>query len=74
MSNTLLGTTWHGQIYSGGWRAGGGGTTSTVEPATGASLGEIGLANAGDVDDAVARARAAQPAWAATPPDTSERL
>lgn len=67
MSNTLLGTDWHGRIHSGGWRAGGGGTTSTTEPATGASLGEIGLANADDVDDAVARARAAQPAWAATP-------
>nr|WP_296765260.1 benzaldehyde dehydrogenase [Rhodococcus sp. (in: high G+C Gram-positive bacteria)] len=67
MSTGLLGSDWHGQIYSGGWRGGRGGTTTTIEPATGASLGTIGLATAQDVDDAVDRARDAQPAWAALP-------
>ena len=52
MSTGLLGSDWHGQIYSGGWRGGRGGTTTTIEPATGASLGTIGLATAQDVDDA----------------------
>ena len=67
MTTTLAGTDWHGKIYSGGWRGGRGGTTTTIEPATGAALGEIGLADAQDVSDAVDRATAAQPAWAALP-------
>lgn len=67
MSTTLVGTDWHGTIYSGGWRSGGGGTTPTIEPATGASLGEVGLATAQDVAEAVERATVAQPAWAALP-------
>ncbi|WP_328810545.1 benzaldehyde dehydrogenase [Rhodococcus sp. NBC_00294] len=67
MTTTLAGTDWHGKIFSGGWRDGRGGTTTTVEPATGASLGDIGLADAQDVSDAVDRATAAQPAWAALP-------
>ena len=36
--------------------------------ATGRPQAEVGLAGPGDVDDAVAAARAAQPAWAALPP------
>jgi benzaldehyde dehydrogenase (NAD) len=67
MTQLLDGLDWQGKIYSGGWRAGRGGTTATIEPATGSSLGEIGLAGPQDVDDAVRRAAEAQPAWAATP-------
>lgn len=37
-------------------------------PATGAVTAEVGLASAGEVDHAVALAKAAFPAWAATPP------
>ncbi|MFC8182132.1 benzaldehyde dehydrogenase [Rhodococcus sp. 14-2470-1b] len=67
MSETLAGTDWHGKIYSGGWIDGRGGISPTIEPATGATLGQIGLADAQDVADAVERAQAAQPAWAALP-------
>lgn len=63
----LDGADWQGKIYSGGWRGGRGGTTSSIEPATGVSLAQIGLANAEDVADAVMRAAAAQRGWAATP-------
>ena len=37
-------------------------------PATGAVTGKVPLATAGDVDQAVAAAQAAVPAWADTPP------
>ena len=37
-------------------------------PATGAVTAQVALASAADVDRAVAAARAAQPAWGATPP------
>jgi len=37
-------------------------------PATGEVTGQVAMAEAADVDDAVAVARAAQPAWAETPP------
>jgi benzaldehyde dehydrogenase (NAD) len=67
MTELLDGAAWQGQIYSGGWVPGHGGTVATTEPATGATLGMIGLADASDVAAAVARAAEAQPAWAATP-------
>jgi benzaldehyde dehydrogenase (NAD) len=64
----LLGSgEWQGKIYSGGWVDGHGGTVETIEPATGASLGTVGLANAADVSTAATRAAAAQGEWAATP-------
>jgi benzaldehyde dehydrogenase (NAD) len=59
--------TWSGQIYSDGWRESLGGPGSVVEPATGESLGSIGLANVADVEQAAALAAKAQPEWAATP-------
>ncbi len=75
MSTLLAGNDWHGKIYSGGWRDGRSGTTATTEPATGASLGEIGLASAQDVADAVERSAAAQPEWAAkTGPERAAQI
>jgi benzaldehyde dehydrogenase (NAD) len=59
--------TWTGQIFSDGWRESLAGTGPVVEPATGESLGTIGLANAADVEQAAALAAKAQPEWAATP-------
>jgi benzaldehyde dehydrogenase (NAD) len=61
----LDGAGWAGKIYSGGWTAAQGGTLQTTEPATGAVLAEVGLANKGDVEQAARAAAAAQPGWAA---------
>ena len=48
---------------------------STINPATGETLGVVPLADATDVDRAVRAAHEAQPAWAATPgPERGERL
>ena len=41
---------------------------AVFNPATGAATGQVALANAADVDSAVAAAKAAFPAWADTPP------
>ncbi|NDF64032.1 MAG: aldehyde dehydrogenase family protein, partial [Betaproteobacteria bacterium] len=43
-------------------------------PATGAVTGKVPLATAGDVDQAVAAAQAAFPAWADTPPIRRARV
>jgi benzaldehyde dehydrogenase (NAD) len=67
MTELLDGAAWQGRIYSGGWVDGNGGTAASVEPATGAELGTVGLADAGDVAAAASRAAAAQPEWAALP-------
>jgi benzaldehyde dehydrogenase (NAD) len=56
--------TWEGQIYSGAWRAGRGGTMAIVEPATGEALGSSGVADAEDVAEAATAAAAAQREWA----------
>jgi benzaldehyde dehydrogenase (NAD) len=58
---------WRGKAYSGGWRDTGGGQATVTEPATGAVLGQIGLATPADIADAAAAAAQAQPAWAALP-------
>lgn len=57
--------TWSGRIYSGGWRAGGAGSADIVAPATGAVLGQYGVASVADLDAAVERGVAAQREWAA---------
>jgi hypothetical protein len=36
---------WQGNIYSGGWIGGSGGTEAVIEPATGDTLGSIGVAD-----------------------------
>jgi benzaldehyde dehydrogenase (NAD) len=58
---------WSGQVYSDGWREAIGGTRDVMEPATGTSLGTVGMANQADVEQAAALAAKAQPEWAATP-------
>jgi benzaldehyde dehydrogenase (NAD) len=57
--------TWSGQIYSDGWRESLGGSRPVIEPATGESIGEVGIANPGDIEQAAALAAKAQPEWAA---------
>jgi benzaldehyde dehydrogenase (NAD) len=58
---------WNGKIYSNGWQQPGEGTLDVSEKATGASLGEVGVASAADVAAAAAIARKAQAAWAQVP-------
>ncbi|HEV2675637.1 MAG TPA: benzaldehyde dehydrogenase [Aliidongia sp.] len=57
---------WGNRLYLGGWQASTAGTITVTEPATGGPLARIGLATPADVSVAVARAKAAQPAWAET--------
>jgi benzaldehyde dehydrogenase (NAD) len=58
---------WTGKIFtSGGW-IGAPATAETVEPATGRSLGTVGVADAESVAAAAAAAAHAQPDWAALP-------
>jgi acyl-CoA reductase-like NAD-dependent aldehyde dehydrogenase len=53
------------QLYIGGrWRQGGAGTATAVSPSSGAAFASVAIADPGDVDDAVAAASAAWPAWA----------
>jgi benzaldehyde dehydrogenase (NAD) len=55
---------WNAKIYSDGWKKPGLGTAVVIEKATGAKLGEIGIASAEDVAAAAAAARGAQKEWA----------
>jgi benzaldehyde dehydrogenase (NAD) len=67
MTELLESGAWEGRIWNGSWIEGHGGTVDSTEPATGASLGTVGLANAEDVAAAAITASAAQAEWAATP-------
>jgi benzaldehyde dehydrogenase (NAD) len=60
---------WNGKIWSSGWRIPTGGATDVLDKSSGATLGRVGIASAGDVADACSRARAAGAAWAATSGD-----
>jgi benzaldehyde dehydrogenase (NAD) len=55
---------WSAKIYSNGWKKPGLGTADVIEKATGAKLGETGIASAEDVSAAAAAARGAQKQWA----------
>jgi benzaldehyde dehydrogenase (NAD) len=68
-TDTLLTPTevWSGKIYSNGWKKPGLGTADVTEKATGAKLGEIGIASPEDVSAAAATARQAQKSWAKVP-------
>ncbi len=65
MPELLSDLDWTGRVYSGGWTSARGGVVESVEPATGAVLATVGLANAEDIAAAAAAARQAQPEWAA---------
>jgi benzaldehyde dehydrogenase (NAD) len=65
MSTLLAPGTVDGNIYSGQWKPGRGGTAPIVAPATGRELGRTGLADADDVGAGSAAAAAAQRDWAA---------
>ena len=54
----------------GSWRPASGEVLAVVDPATERTLAEVPSASAAEVHDALAAARAAQPAWAATSPIT----
>ncbi|MEV0185946.1 benzaldehyde dehydrogenase [Streptomyces sp. NPDC050625] len=56
---------WQGKIYSNGWTTAHGGVLDSIEPATGAVLTQVGLADADDVAVAATRAAQAAPDWAA---------
>jgi benzaldehyde dehydrogenase (NAD) len=64
---SLLGTAWHGTVFSDGWIKADGGDAPVVAPATGEEIGRIGLAGPSDVARAAQRADAAQQDWAAAP-------
>jgi benzaldehyde dehydrogenase (NAD) len=54
---------WAGKLYSGGWKAGDGGTLAVLEKATAETLTEVAVAASSDVSRAVAIAAEAQQAW-----------
>ena len=60
--------TWHGKTFNGDWIDARGGLIDVVEPASGRLLHQVGRATTDDVHAAVEQARAAQRAWAGTPP------
>lgn len=65
MTELLTDVPWQGRIYSNGWTTAHGGVLDSIEPATGATLAQAGLADATDVAAATERAAQAQPEWAA---------
>jgi benzaldehyde dehydrogenase (NAD) len=65
----MIESVWRGRLFGAEWRNAAGGSLDVLEPATGASLTRVGNATTADVRKAAAEARAAQPAWAATPYD-----
>src|SRR6266516_96875 len=58
----------HLLYIDGAWRAGRGGPMAAVSPASGETFASVAAGTPADVDDAVAAARAAWPAWAAASP------
>jgi benzaldehyde dehydrogenase (NAD) len=64
---SLLGTSWHGTVFSDGWAKPDGGDAAVIAPATGEEIGRIGVASPADVARAAQSAAAAQEKWAATP-------
>ncbi|MFJ9031041.1 benzaldehyde dehydrogenase [Streptomyces sp. NPDC102274] len=69
MPSTLFAPTgaWNGKIYSNGWKEPGLGGEPVTDKATGAVLGQIGIASEADVAAAAAAAHEAQRAWAQVP-------
>jgi benzaldehyde dehydrogenase (NAD) len=63
----MIESSWRGRVFGSEWRNAAGGTFDVIEPATGAVITRVGNANAEDVRQAAAEARAIQSDWAATP-------
>lgn len=61
-----MNSNWDNSIFNGAF-ASGAGTVDVIAPATGQVIATVGRADPGDLDNAVAAAKAAQPAWAALP-------
>lgn len=70
----LESTVWDGRIKIESWRNGGGSPRPVTAPATGATLGTLGMASAEDVAEAAHVAAEAQSAWAATRPEARARV
>jgi benzaldehyde dehydrogenase (NAD) len=64
-TNFLDTARWSGKIFLGKWTEPVSGSFAVVEPATGEDLARVGMSSPADVGAAVARAKAAQPGWAA---------
>jgi benzaldehyde dehydrogenase (NAD) len=62
----LTGTTWQGALFDGAWHPAPA-HRAAVEPATGATLADVGIATPADVTEVAATAAAAQRSWAALP-------
>ncbi len=58
---------WQGNIFLGGWRAGGAESAPVIEPATGQQLAMSGRASLKDVEEAATLAAESQREWAALP-------
>jgi benzaldehyde dehydrogenase (NAD) len=63
---SLLGTSWHGRVFSNDWSKAEGGDAAVLAPATGEEIGRIGVAAPSDVARAAEIAAAAQEKWAST--------
>jgi benzaldehyde dehydrogenase (NAD) len=72
-SNLLDPKAWTGKVFSGTWRAAAT-RIGVKEPATGELLGEVGESQPTDLEEHVARAQAAQAAWAAKPAEERAAL
>lgn len=64
---------WDGKLYLGGWREASD-TSDVIEPATGSSMGRVGVATIDDVREAATAAAAAQREWAARTPGERARV
>jgi benzaldehyde dehydrogenase (NAD) len=55
---------WRGRVFTGEWTVAAGGASEVIEPASGKSLGNVGIGNAQDIAAACKTATQAQRAWA----------
>ena len=59
---------WGGKVYTDGWTIGDEGTQDVINPATGATIGTIGIISAAGVEPVAARAARAQVDWSRESP------
>jgi benzaldehyde dehydrogenase (NAD) len=67
MPKLMIESMWQGHVFGAEWRGAAGGSLDVLAPATGETITRVGNAVAADIRRAAAEARAAQPAWAASP-------